>query len=196
MTSLTLRHPPPRTTGAGETARWYAERLGWRVTGDPPQLPTGERFDALRLPAEAGMPLLARGTRTGPVVRSGDRMWLLLAEGSAEQLPELLRWLEWGSLAAGLGLTALGAGDRVPAPAPPGPAAGARVRGLREAAEWVRPPAPTGSDRGLPALWVGGRQAVPDLARLVGAAATECHRARLRGAHRVVPTGGQPLAFS
>lgn len=154
MTSLTLRHPP--------------------------YLPTGDRFDALRLPADAGVPMLARGVETGPVVRSGDRMWLLVAAGSAEQLPELLRWLDWGSLAAGLGLTALGAGGRVPAPAPPGPAAGGRVPGLRGAAVWVRPPAPAGYDRGLPALWIGGRQAGPDLARLVGAAATECHRARLR----------------
>jgi hypothetical protein len=162
----------------------------------PPYLPTGDRFDALRLPADAGTALLARGVETGPVVRSGEVMWLLVAAGSAEQLPELLRWLDWGSLAAGLGLTALGAGGRVPAPAPPCRAAGARIRGLREAAEWVRPPAPTGSDRGLPALRIGGRQAVPDLARLVGAAATECHRARLRRAGCVVPAGGQPLAFS
>ena len=37
--------------------------------------------------------------RTGPVALRGDRMRLLVAAGSAEELPGLLDWLEWASRA-------------------------------------------------------------------------------------------------
>jgi hypothetical protein len=48
----------------------------------------------------------------------GDRMRLLVAPGSAEELPGLLEWLEWGTLR--LDLTAMGAGGAMEAPWPPG----------------------------------------------------------------------------
>lgn len=145
-------------------------------------------FDALRLPAAAGLPLMARLPRTGPgrpgpALRAGPHVWLLIAEGAAEEVPGLLRWLDWGTLAGALGLLAVGDGARVPAPDPRG------GHGPREAATWLRPPTPgREGGRDLPAMTIGARpDGAPDLVRLVDAAATECHRALLRR---------QPLAFS
>ncbi|HEV7785611.1 MAG TPA: hypothetical protein VGQ28_09775, partial [Thermoanaerobaculia bacterium] len=83
---------------------------------------------------------------------------LLVPAGSAEELPGLLEWLEWGEIE--LGLTARTSYD----PYDP-----------REAAVWLRPPEP-------------GREADRvDLVRLVSSAATECHRARLRRTARKSP---------
>ncbi|EST20857.1 hypothetical protein N566_28015 [Streptomycetaceae bacterium MP113-05] len=149
-------------------------------------------FDALLLPTAAALPLLAREGLAGPVLRAGANAWLLVAEGAAEEVPELLRWLEWGSLSGELGLVALGAGLSVPAPAHEGQGGGGDPW---EAAAWLRPPEP-GREGGrlLPALTIGAigptrsaSENAPDLVRLVDAAATECHRVLL---------GRQPLAFS
>lgn len=121
--------------------------------------------EALVLAADAGLALLRRpDVCTGPVAyESGSgRLQLLVPEGSAEELPGLLEWLEWGGIE--LDLT-------VRAPYDP-----------REAAVWLRPPGP------------GRETDRVDLVRLVGAAATECHRARLRAAAR--KSRGQALAFS
>jgi hypothetical protein len=182
--------------------------LGWPVAepvpgGPPVQLLTGVRFDVLELPADAGHAVLRRAVPTGPVALMGRRMRMLVAPGSADELPGLLDWLEWSGVP--LDLTALGAGGRITAPRPPGTAGGDPAG----AAVWLRPPEP-GCEALLPAVAPLGTRGVghgtgrgargpagraPDLARLVGAAATECHRARL------VRTGtlaraGQPLAFS
>ncbi|WP_171908686.1 hypothetical protein [Streptomyces nanshensis] len=125
----------------------------------------GGGCDVLVLDADAGLALLRRpGVRTGPVAYDGESgcVQFLVPEGSAEELPGLLQWLEWGGIE--LGLTGRAAYDP------------------REAAVWLRPPEP-------------GREADRvDLVRLVSAAATECHRARLRSAARKYR--GQPLAFS
>ncbi|MEV8536598.1 SCO3374 family protein [Streptomyces sp. NPDC051211] len=195
-----LRRGEPRREVQAEDALWYERVLGWPVAGGPPaQLVTGERFDVLELPADAGAAVLRRPVATGPVALMGRRMRFLVAPGSAEELPGLLDWLEWGGVP--LELTALGPGGRMTAPAPPAPPA-ART-GLHEgtgapaacgesprgAAVWLRPPEP-GCESLLPSLTAPGRTIGPDLARLVGAAATECHRARLAG------LGRQPLAFS
>lgn len=172
---------------AGDHASWYERVLGWPVTEGPPvQLATGSRFDVLELPSDAGTALLRRPVDTGPVALTGRRMRFLVAPGSAEELEGLLDWLEWGGIA--LDLTALGPGGRIAAPAPPGP-----PPRPREAAVWLRPPE-QGCETLLPALpGSPGSGHGPDLVRLVAAAATECHRARLRrGAERC----GQPLAFS
>ncbi|MFF3326560.1 SCO3374 family protein [Streptomyces sp. NPDC002889] len=195
--------PVPRTplesagtsdSGSG-TAQWYASELGWPVTEETPvQLLTGLRFDVLELPADAGSALLRRpdvsADGAGPVALMGPAMRLLVAAGSAEELPGLLDWLEWGGI--DLDLTAIGAGGRIAAPPPPGrPCA-------RGAAVWLRPPVP-GREAQLPALTgLGDIGGAPGLVQLVDAAATECHRARLLRSKRTNTrrTKTQPLAFS
>ncbi|WP_405778262.1 SCO3374 family protein [Streptomyces sp. NBC_00859] len=199
-------------TGSGSndsTLRWYESRLGWAALAGPPvRLLTGLRFDVLDLPSDAGFALLRRAPVTGPVALCGSRIRLLVAAGSADELPGLLDWLEWGGIA--LDLAGIGAGGVIEAPVPPGP------RGGQGAARWLRPPEPGREVE--PALPVfsrfGVRGTAPDLVRLVDAAATECHRARMvriaaafRGAPPGAgtanvrgstpgPPGNQPLAFS
>ncbi|MFJ8882676.1 SCO3374 family protein [Streptomyces sp. NPDC102402] len=189
--------PPPRSSSeSDDRAQWYARELDWETAGTSPvRLLTGLRFDVLDLPGAAGHAALRRVGRTGPVAVAGRRMRLLVAAGSAEELPGLLDWLEWGGIA--LDLSAFGVGGHITAPVPPGGAAGPPG-----AASWLRPPGSRQEvELSLPALGgLGSRGGdAPDLVRLVDAAATECHRARLAHArerlwtHR--PTG-QPLAFS
>ncbi|MEE4546984.1 SCO3374 family protein [Streptomyces sp. V4-01] len=175
---------------------WYEHELGWPVAGDPPGLVTGVRFDALDAPAEAGFAMLSRFPRPGqlgPVALDGRRVRLLVAAGSAEELPGLLQWLEWGGIA--LDLECLGAGRRMRAPAHPD-------WGRREAAYdrsapvWLRPPRPGYEvESVVPALSVAGGAEGPGvtvgLAALVAALATACHRLAL--CSRVQD---QPWAFS
>ncbi|MGW2642179.1 SCO3374 family protein [Streptomyces sp. NPDC001348] len=178
---------------------WYEDELGWAtVPGSPVRLVTGLRFDVLDVPAEAGTAALGRLAPGSPVAVQGDRMRLLVAAGSAEELPGLLEWLEWGSLA--LDLVALGADGHIEAPAPlepvptgvrplpvggwdaPAVRGGPREAALRGAAVWLRPPEP-GRDveSSLPTLAaLGGGVGAPDLVRLVDTVAAHCHRVRLR----------------
>lgn len=173
--------PLPRSPLDGGLSRWYEHELGWATAEGPPvQLVTGLRFDVLELPASAGRAVLRRAdTVTGPVALMGRRMRLLVAAGSAEELPGLLDWLEWRGIS--LDLAILGAGGRMTAPIPPGWSGS----GTPGAAVWLRAPEPGREvESSLPALRAtarGGADA-PCLVRLVAAAATECHRVRLLGA--------------
>ncbi|MGW3666202.1 SCO3374 family protein [Streptomyces sp. NPDC005141] len=98
--------------------QWYENELGWTaVPGSPVRLVTGLRFDVLEVPAEAGFAALRHLGPASPVALHGGRMRLLVAAGSTEELPGLLDWLEWGTLA--LDLTAIGAGGSIEAPPPP-----------------------------------------------------------------------------
>ncbi len=206
---MALTVPPPRTPmpahrdaraggdPRGGWSQWYEQQLDWATAGTVPvRLLTGLRFDALVVPAAAGHAALRRVDRAGPVALMGERMSLLVAAGSADELPGLLDWLEWGPVP--LTLTALGAGGRITAPPPPG------RPGPPGAAVWLRPPWSPHGQNGEPALpalsGFGGRGGdTPDLVRLVDAVATECHRARLTRA-RTRPacdeSAAQPLAFS
>ncbi|MET7547773.1 SCO3374 family protein [Streptomyces sp. NPDC005133] len=204
---MALTVPPPRSPladdrdGHGDHAQWYERELGWATTGTAPvRLLTGLRFDVLELPAVAGHAALRRVGRTGPVALTGQTMGLLVAPGSADELPGLLDWLEWGGVA--LTLNAVGTGGRIIAPAPPG-----RAADSPGAAVWLRPPELRHEGESeLPALaGLGSRGGdAPDLVRLVDAVATECHRARLTRAGTGRPATGctadqptvQPLAFS
>ncbi|MCX5398774.1 SCO3374 family protein [Streptomyces sp. NBC_00102] len=189
--------PADSEEAAAATERWYEDGLGWATDGGrPPALLTGVRFDVLELPAAAGRAVLRRFGRTGPVAVARGRMRLFVAAGSAEELPALLDWLEWGGIA--LDLVGIGAGGRITAPAPP------RLshRFPPGAAFWLRPPEPPrGPDPFLPGLADFGSRGgdAPDLVRLVDMAATECHRVRLRRSRVLPPAVGpssQPLARS
>ncbi|MET7567830.1 SCO3374 family protein [Streptomyces sp. NPDC005492] len=185
------RRPPDPDDGR---RHWYENALGWRtVPGEPLRLVTGLRFDVLDVPVEAGVAALWRLGSDSPVAVRGDRMRLLVAAGSAEELPGLLDWLEWGALAPELDLLALGEGGHMEAPPVPGTAPGnGRPRSLQGAAVWLRPPEPGCEvEASLPTLSaVGGVGGAPDLVRLVDTVATQCHRVRLRR------SCAQPLAFS
>jgi len=199
----TVPSPPPSSDdgreGPGEGAcwaRWYERELGWATEGTAPvRLPTGLLFDVLEVPAVVGRAVLRRMDRTGPVASTGSRTSLLVAAGSAEELPGLLDWLEWGGVA--LSLTAVGRGGLITAPVPPGGAAG-----RSGAAVWLRPPGPL--HEGEPVLpdlvGLGSRGGgAPDLVRLVDTVASECHRARLTRTRTGRSTEGsatQLLAFS
>ncbi|MGA5497605.1 SCO3374 family protein [Streptomyces cinereoruber] len=182
--------PSPRAPLDDGPERWYEDGLGWATVAGPPlALVTGVRFDVLELPAAAGRGVLRRvGPATGPVALAGSRMRLLVAAGSAEELPGLLDWLEWGGIA--LDLSVLGVGGRTTAPLPPG-------RGgsdAPDAAVWLRAPVPGREvEASLPALrgapWGGG--GAPCLVRLVAAAAAECHRVRLLSARARGPVAQQ-----
>lgn len=76
---------------------WYENELGWpTVPGTPVDLPTGLRFDVLDAPVEAGYAALRHLVPGSPVAVRADRMRILVAAGSADELPGLLDWLEWG----------------------------------------------------------------------------------------------------
>ncbi|MFF5156482.1 SCO3374 family protein [Streptomyces sp. NPDC000348] len=213
----------PLTPGDEEVRLWYENALGWPTApGAPVRLVVGVRFDVLDVPAEAGRAALERLGRSGglgrgfPVALRDGRMRLLVAAGSAEELPGLLEWLDWGALE--LDLVAVGAGGLMDAPRPPGAVAGrpagptsrplpAGRDGSQGAAVWLRPPEPArGAETSLPTLSAmgtrggarGDRDGPPDLVRLVNTVATHVHRVRLRraGATAAVRADGQPLAFS
>jgi len=180
---------------------WYENELGWAtVPGAPLRLATGLRFDVLEVPAEAGFSALRHLGPASPVVLQGERMRLLVAAGSTEELPGLLEWLEWGAL--DLDLTATGTGGHIEAPLPPGevgtpgsrplPLGRTGSTGSQGAAVWLRPPEPGCEvEPLLPTLSaMGGVGGAPDLVRLVDTLATQCHRIRLRRAC------AQPLACS
>ncbi|PSM37320.1 hypothetical protein C6Y14_42775 [Streptomyces dioscori] len=213
---------PPDAVRPDDTARhWYENELGWAtVPGTPLDLLTGLRFDVLEAPAEAGYAALRHLGPGSPVAVRADRMRMFVAAGSAEELPGLLDWLEWGSLALDIRVT--GSGGRVEAPLPPGlgrgthggpgeigagasagsaargaaddgGAAQGRAAGSQGAAVWLRPPEPGCEvESSLPTLSAlgGGGGGAPDLVRLVETMASECHRIRLRRGCT------QPLAFS
>lgn len=206
MTTPPSQVPLPRTrmpfaNGIAQSiAQWYEHELGWATANwataeglpaqGPVQLLTGLRFDVLELPSDAGFAVLRRlRGLTGPVALLGRHMRLLVAAGSAEELPGLLDWLEWGGVA--LDLRAIGAGGRMAAPTPPG------WTSSQGAAMWLRPPEPRHEvEPMLPAFaGLGCRAETPDLVRLVGTAATECHRARLLHSN-FADANAQPLAFS
>ncbi|WP_033329256.1 SCO3374 family protein [Streptomyces yerevanensis] len=189
---------PRRPLNADDTddqvRHWYENELGWAtVPGPPVELLTGLRFDVLEVPAEAGYAALRHLRPGSPVAVQADRMRLLVAAGSADELPGLLDWLEWGSLA--LDIRAIGAGGRIEAPLPRNTRSTrtSTVDGSQGAAVWLRPPEPDCEvEPALPTLSAlgGGGGGAPDLVRLVDTMATQCHRIRLRQGR------SQALAFS
>ncbi|MGD9484667.1 hypothetical protein WDH52_15635 [Streptomyces sp. TRM70308] len=143
----------------------------------------GSAYDYLELPLDAGVALLRRGVPSGAVEwdAPGARLRVRVPPGSAEELPGLLEWLQWGGVR--LELTAR-PGPRCARCAATGADAGAGGAGCGSRGATtvsLRPPEGDAGRDGVEA----------DLVRLVSAAATECHRAVL---HR--SASGQPFAFS
>ncbi|WP_307667866.1 bifunctional DNA primase/polymerase [Streptomyces sp. V2I9] len=83
--------PCPRST----LAQWEE-----RPTA-PAVLPCGSAFDVVNVPALFGRRMLERlwaeGPGSGPVATHRGRMLLFAAPGTAQRLPSLLSWEEWGT---------------------------------------------------------------------------------------------------
>ncbi|MCK8436359.1 hypothetical protein G3I77_26060 [Streptomyces sp. D2-8] len=98
--------------------------------GAPVVLPCGSVFDVVSAPAMFGRRMLDRlwddGPGSGPVAEFRGRMLLFAAPGTAQRLPALLEWEEWGArdsreahrAHAVPPLLCHGTGDAVTVPAP------------------------------------------------------------------------------
>jgi hypothetical protein len=107
----------------------------WEEHPDAPVvLPCGSAFDVVSAPAMFGRRMLDRlwgdGPGSGPVAAYRGRMLLFAAPGTAQRLPSLLEWEEFGShggdrrTAAIPPLLCHGTGDAVTVPAPTATATG------------------------------------------------------------------------
>lgn len=105
-----------RDEGRHHTARVTATGAGWLASAEPyPRstlalwearptapgvLPCGAVFDVVNVPAVFGRRMLDRlwsdGPGSGPVATHRGRMMLFAAPGTAQRLPSLLSWEEWG----------------------------------------------------------------------------------------------------
>ena len=110
----------------------------WEERPDAPVvLPCGAVFDVVSAPVVFGRRMVDRlwddGPGSGPVATFRGRMLLFAAPGTAQRLPSLMRWEEWGTQAGEGGecgrtgavppLLCHGTGDAVTVPAPAGAAA-------------------------------------------------------------------------
>ncbi|AGS69785.1 bifunctional DNA primase/polymerase [Streptomyces collinus] len=96
----------------------------WRERPDAPLvLPCGTVFDVISAPAVFGRRMLDRlwddGPGSGPVAVVRGRTLLFAAPGTAQRLPSLMAWEEWGSQRADAvpSLFCHGTGDAVTVPA-------------------------------------------------------------------------------
>ncbi|MBL1112375.1 bifunctional DNA primase/polymerase [Streptomyces sp. 110] len=107
----------------------------------PVTLPCGTAFDVISMDALFGRRVVGRlwtdGPGTGPVAAQGGRVMLFATPGTAQRLPALLGWEEWG--AAAPPLLCYGRGDAVTVPPlfPPDP--GTQESGTRESASMPSP---------------------------------------------------------
>lgn len=124
-----------REEGRNHVAHVTAPGAGWLTSaGDRPHsmlalwetrptapavLPCGSVFDAVNVPAVFGRRMLDRlwteGPGSGPVAMHLGRMMLFAAPGTAQRLPSLLGWEEWGDSVPPL--ICHGIGDAVTVPA-------------------------------------------------------------------------------
>ncbi|WP_260419837.1 bifunctional DNA primase/polymerase, partial [Streptomyces sp. AK010] len=135
----------------------------WEERPDAPVvLPCGSVFDVVSAPAMFGRRMLDRlwddGPGSGPVAQFRGRMLLFAAPGTAQRLPALLEWEEWGGRGSREAtrtdavppLLCHGTGDAVTVPAPSGsisPAAPAPPEGISPA---VRAPSESASPAASP----------------------------------------------
>lgn len=91
---------------AGASAYPRSTLSQWEARpGSPGVLPCGSAFDVVNVPALFGRRILeqlwAEGPGSGPVATHRGRMLLFAAPGTAQRLPSLLAWEEWGTGSAG-----------------------------------------------------------------------------------------------
>jgi hypothetical protein len=112
----------------------------WDERPDAPVvLPCGAVFDVVSAPAVFGRRMLDRmwdeGPGSGPVAEFRGRMLLFAAPGTAQRLPALMEWEEWGAHGSRTDgvppLLCHGAGDAVTVPALTGATAPAPRSGSR-----------------------------------------------------------------
>ncbi|MFJ9621621.1 bifunctional DNA primase/polymerase [Streptomyces sp. NPDC101181] len=87
---------------AGATAYPRSTLAQWEEHPDAPAvLPCGSAFDVVNVPALFGRRMVERlwseGPGSGPVATHRGRMLLFAAPGTAQRLPSLLAWEEWGA---------------------------------------------------------------------------------------------------
>ncbi|MFD9910255.1 bifunctional DNA primase/polymerase [Streptomyces sp. NPDC059063] len=127
--SIPLPHTSERSAAdvTADGAAWltsaetYARGVlaDWRARPTAPAvLPCGTVFDVVSVPAVFGRRMVDRlwheGPGSGPVAAHRGRVLLFVAPGTAQRLPALLEWEEWG--AAVPSLLCHGAGDAVTVP--------------------------------------------------------------------------------
>ncbi|MEU9980137.1 bifunctional DNA primase/polymerase [Streptomyces sp. NPDC050856] len=118
-------HHTALVTPAG--ARWLASAAAYPGSllalwedrpAAPAVLPCGSAFDVVSVDAVFGRRMLDRlwgeGPGSGPVAVQRGRMLLFTAPGTAQRLPSLLRWEEWGDAVPPL--LCHGTGDAVTVP--------------------------------------------------------------------------------
>ncbi|MCF3122381.1 bifunctional DNA primase/polymerase [Streptomyces arenae] len=116
----------------------------WRTRPSAPAvLPCGSAFDVVSVPAVFGRRMLDRlweeGPGSGPVAAHRGRMLLFASPGTAQRLPSLLEWEEWGPAVPSV--LCHGTGDAVTVPPPT--AGGAPDGGTpihRPASRWLVAP--------------------------------------------------------
>ncbi|MFJ8030060.1 bifunctional DNA primase/polymerase [Streptomyces sp. NPDC096032] len=122
---------PNVTRATGDGIAWMASASTyprstlalWEERPDAPVvLPCGTAFDVVSAPTVFGRRMLARlwdeGPGSGPVAVFRGRVLLFTAPGTAQRLPSLLAWEEWGSTRADAvpPLLCHGPGDAVTVP--------------------------------------------------------------------------------
>ncbi|MGA4841761.1 bifunctional DNA primase/polymerase [Streptomyces sp. G45] len=127
--SIPLPHTSarPATDVTPEGAAWLASAetyprgllTDWRARPTVPAvLPCGTVFDVVSVPIVFGRRMVDRlwqeGPGSGPVATCRGRVLLFAAPGTAQRLPSLLEWEEWG--AAVPSLLCHGPGDAVTVP--------------------------------------------------------------------------------
>ncbi|MER6994824.1 bifunctional DNA primase/polymerase [Streptomyces sp. NPDC000410] len=116
----------------------------WRAKPTAPAVaPCGTAFDVVNVPGIFGRRMLDRlwseGPGSGPVAFHRGRMLLFAAPGTAQRLPSLLDWEEWGASVPPLLCHGIGDAITIPpltTPDPVGPDAGQPATGPR----WVVAP--------------------------------------------------------
>jgi hypothetical protein len=119
--------PPPSPYATAEGAAWLASASAfprsvqalWSARpGAPGVLPCGTAFDVVNLPEVFGRRVLEQlrsgGAGTGPAAVHQGRALLLASVGTAQRLPALLEWEEWGPRVPPM--LCHGAGDAVTVP--------------------------------------------------------------------------------